>query len=566
MKRLLQGHKILANKTIGRNFDEKVAKLGLYDTIVEATSFLDPTSSLRDRLFCILHDITTKPTCKMCDKQVKIDTRHYTYCSNECGLKDPDRSNKRKQTIKQRYGVEHPWANKDVRDKIVRTVRDRYGVDNVFASEQIQQKIRRTNLERYGVAHPAQNSEVREKQKNTNLERYGVDHPLQNSLILGKCKTTNLERYGVEHPLQNQELLDKRDATTLDRYGVHNSKQLHTSSDVLDKLNDEHWLREQHHTLQMPLNQIAFNLNVDPTTVKSYMVKYNIECKMFSQSMGERQITEMLTNHNIEYTTNDRQTIAPLELDILIPKHNLAIEYCGLYWHSEQQGKDRHYHKNKHDLCKSQGIQLLTIFDDEWQQRRKSVTNKILSLCGIRDTQTVFARKCDIIEVDVDTKTRFFERNHIQGSGPGSITYGLVHAGVLVACMTFIKQPGGVYILNRYATSCNVIGGCSKLLKHFERNNDWRQIVSFADLRWSDGDMYFKVGFDLHKVIPPDYYYCPTTRTRVHKFNYRRKNLPRLLKHFDPSKSECQNCDDNGILRIWDCGKMRFIKNNESHS
>ena len=47
-----------------------------------------------------------------------------------------------------------------------------------------------------------------------------------------------------------------------------------------------------------------------------------------------------------------RKIINPFELDIFIPKLNLAIEYNGVYWHSEKL-LNNDYHKNKYDLCKS---------------------------------------------------------------------------------------------------------------------------------------------------------------------------------------------------------------------
>jgi hypothetical protein len=117
------------------------------------------------------------------------------------------------------------------------------------------------------------------------------------------------------------------------------------------------------------------------------------------------------------------------------------------------------------------------------------------------------------------------------------------------------------HYLNRYATNCRVPGGFSKLLKYFQTNYEWQQLISFADLRWSNGGLYEKTGWKLDSILPPDYYYSPDGRNRYHKFNYRRKNLPKLLKDFDPELSERENCNNNGILRIWDCGKLRYIIN-----
>lgn len=61
---------------------------------------------------------------------------------------------------------------------------------------------------------------------------------------------------------------------------------------------------------------------------------------------------------------NDRRLIKPLEIDILIPGVQLAVEYDGLYWHGR---KDPLYHLKKTLLCESKGFRLLHILpsDDE---------------------------------------------------------------------------------------------------------------------------------------------------------------------------------------------------------
>jgi len=277
-------------------------------------------------------------------------------------------------------------------------------------------------------------------------------------------------------------------------------------------------------------------------------------------SVGEQQVAAFVEALGAQIIRNDRTVLSPQELDIYIPAHNLAIEYCGLYWHSEQLGKNKHYHKGKHDKCKQQGIQLLTIFEDEWANKRSQVERKLKSLLHV-DVAATYARNCSVRVVDGNAKRTFFDDHHIQGNGPGSINLGLYHHDNLVACMSFIVQKDKHY-LNRYASSTRVVGGFSKLLKHFQRTTQWTQIVSFADQRWSNGNLYTSTGWVLDKTIPPDYSYTPQgSNHRAHKFNYRRKYLPTLLTSFVPELSEWENCKANNVLRIWDCGKLRFVLN-----
>lgn len=127
------------------------------------------------------------------------------------------------------------------------------------------------------------------------------------------------------------------------------------------------------------------------------------------------------------------------------------------------------------------------------------------------------------------------------------------------------KQKVGEYELVRFANNRHfyVIGGASKLLKYFERNYNPVKIKTFADKRWSVGDLYFKLGFEHTHDSPPSYWYFNTSVNSYklyHRFNFRKNVLPKKLDKFDPKKTEWQNMQDNGWNRIWDCGTMVFEK------
>lgn len=71
--------------------------------------------------------------------------------------------------------------------------------------------------------------------------------------------------------------------------------------------------------------------------------------------------------------------------------------------------------------------------------------------------------------------------------------------------------------------------------------------------------MYETLGFEKDKVLKPDYKYV-VDKKRVHKFNYRRKrfkNDPNLI--YDENMSEAEMARLNGIDRVWDCGKTRWV-------
>jgi len=335
------------------------------------------------------------------------------------------------------------------------------------------------------------------------------------------------------------------------------------STDSLGKFNDKDWLYEQHITNKRTISSICVELGLhwknSSKTIKKQLEYFDIPIHYWHQasSIQQRDVEQFILNSNTKIETRNRKLIYPYELDIFLQDYNIAIEYCGLYWHSSEY-KNNNYHKIKYDMCNKLGIRLITIFSDEWLYNRTLVEHKILNLIGKSTDNKINGRSCVLYNPNNAEKKQFFEQYHIQGNGPGSITIGLSNNNILVAMMTFIDKGNGSFVLNRYATSCNVRGGFSKLLKHFKNNYQWNEIISFADLRWSEGDLYKTNGFVLDKILPPDYCYV-VQETRVHKFNFRRKNLPNIIDHFDPSLSEIQNTTKAGFHRIYNCGLQRWV-------
>jgi hypothetical protein len=114
-----------------------------------------------------------------------------------------------KDTMLNKYGVEHAAQSEFFKDKMKQTTFERYGVEYASQSEEIKDKIRQTNLEIYGYEYGLQNEEVKNKKKETYLKNYGVENPNQCKKIRDKTKQTNLEKYGVEYVSQNPEIFEK---------------------------------------------------------------------------------------------------------------------------------------------------------------------------------------------------------------------------------------------------------------------------------------------------------------------------------------------------------------------
>ena len=267
-----------------------------------------------------------------------------------------------------------------------------------------------------------------------------------------------------------------------------------------------------------------------------------------------------------------RQIIKPKEIDIYIPELKIGIEYCGLYWHNEKspQPRDRNYHKNKMLQCQEQGIRLLTIFEDEWTNRQKQVKNFIKSVIGIH-SKRVYARKCEIKEVENSVAHRFLDDNHIQGKTSIKIAFGLFYENELLGLVTGNKhhrnfEGKNEFVLNRlvFGDEVQVVGGASKLIQHlckYAKEQGFNRLISWSDNRYSEGNVYEKCGFIIEDTVPPDYSYVTPDLRRESKQSNKKALLLKKGAVGNMSMTEIQLADTLGYARIWDCGKKKFAIN-----
>lgn len=292
-----------------------------------------------------------------------------------------------------------------------------------------------------------------------------------------------------------------------------------------------------------------------------------------------KEETELLTFiHSIyqgEIQNNVRGMIKNREIDIYLPELKIAIEYNGLYWHSEKNGKMKEYHLDKLQKCQLKNIRLIQIFSDEWINKQDIVKSKIKNILNLEKNK-IYARKCIIKKITPSDKNLFLEQHHIQGKCNSGISLGLYHKDELVAVMTFQKPRTAIgrtknnieksYELVRFASKYNIIGGASKLLSFFIKNYHPNHIYSYSDNRWTDpnNNMYLKIGFKISSYSPPNYFYTKDFIKRYHRYNFNKGILKKKGADIK-NKTEKQIMDEWGYVKIWDCGNTKyelFINNN----
>lgn len=286
------------------------------------------------------------------------------------------------------------------------------------------------------------------------------------------------------------------------------------------------------------------------------------------QSSQEKEIGKWLTSLGIVYETKFRpewmrskKTNRKLELDLFLPDYNLGIELHGLYWHSERIQKNKFYAQEKYTLCQKQNINLIQIYEDEWKQKSHIVKSIILNKIK-KSEKRVFARKCLIKEVSFKERKKFFEENHIAGDTKSKLCFGLYLNEELVSCISFrkpfTKRYEDTLEIARFASklNTNVVGGFSRLFTNSLKHLKCKQVLTYADLRWGEGNTYLKYGFQQLDKTPPNFYWVEKQK-RVNRLKYRKNSNPDYVMKYGDSETE-QNTN-NDRYRIYDAGNNKYL-------
>jgi hypothetical protein len=451
-------------------------------------------------------------TCLTCGKEfetrISIDAN---YCSNDCNLRSKERKENLSKKYKGKTLEERGWNEKAIeKDK--------------------QIKIER-NLEMKGKSYEElyPNKEKREEYRDKLREASsGKNNPMsfQNRKEFYKNK--------IQKRLEN------------------NNLQL-LDYEIITRKND----KNTYYKIK------CLNCNNE---FYSYLACGNIPlCNKCAPSCSKMQneIFNLFNDLKEKVFSNKRDILNGKELDVFIPSHNLAIEFNGLYWHSEKQGKNKNYHLNKTKKCQEQGIKLVHMFEDEWINKKEIVKSILKSKLGIYK-EKIGARKCIVKEINNKIAFDFLENNHIQGGINSKYNYGLFFENELISIISISKSrfKKDCLEITRFANKLNysIIGGFSKLFSFFKKNNNFNRLKTYADIRYFDGKVYEKNGFVFSHCSNPNYYYLDKNyNKRYNRIKFQKHKLKNLLENFNSSLTEWENMLNNGYDRIWNCGNKVYV-------
>ena len=401
-----------------------------------------------------------------------------------------------KETCIQKYGVDNPMKNKNIKDKVIKTLTERYGVDNPKKSSVLIEKEKDNILKKWNGKHYMLDDKIRKKFKNTMVNNWGVEWSQQNKTISEKSRKTFSENPNKAEIINNrkqsllksyennkEEIIYKRMSTINEKWGRHymlddgirekrknhNFKKYGVDHHLKNKSVIEKRVKSYKKTItsyiekRLPYNIKYISRDENTNKTDSYIKIYCEFCKnesiltrqllylrcegnknpclicnpiLSGRSNMEIDLLEFIKeNYNGNILTNEK-FIIDKELDIYLPDINLAFEFNGLYWHSELY-KENNYHLEKTKSCLDKGINLFHIWEDDWIYKGDIVKSMILNKLG-KTPNKIFARKTIIKVIDDNKLVRdFLDKNHIQGFVGSKIKIGLFYNNELVSLMTF---------------------------------------------------------------------------------------------------------------------------------
>lgn len=261
----------------------------------------------------------------------------------------------------------------------------------------------------------------------------------------------------------------------------------------------------------------------------------------------ERDLVGFVESLGVDFITSDRKTIAPYELDIVIPSKQLAIEFNGVYWHSEAAGKKRQYHITKRRMCEAKGLRLISVRSDLWLERRGHI-ERIIRQAVNGNSSSIGARKCKIVTVTPKDAWSFCDENHVQGGAKASVAYGLEHDGVLVAVMTATHwKKKGAWELARFCTSVNVAGALSRLWRYITKTHEVTAAFTFTDRDLFTGGAYSSAGFTFKNCTVGFRVVVGRGTESRQKWNKAPDGL-----------TQTEWYEREGVCRIWDSGQDKL--------
>lgn len=518
----------------------------IYKKILQRTAYLDTESRLTERLYQILNDLYSRPLCKNCGtkfcdfKNFKVG--YYNFCSIKCSNSSEETEEKRKITTKKRYnGYDNPLKDPEFYREWQTRFFNKYGVYTPPELPDFDEKSKKTFQENYnGYSHPMKDPEFYKEWVNNFEHIHGVKTPSQLPDFNYKFVSKILTNHNVKHPSQIPEVKENNRLKEREKFIPYLYQRLQELN--LELIDKEYKHAHYEHNWRCKICGTEFSCIWNHTYLENKCPTCNPKKK--SVSKGELELQKFFKSLNIDFIPNSRQIIKPYELDIYLPKYKLAIEFDGLYWHSNEFVSPN-YHKMKTDICNNKGIRLIHIFENEWASKQVIIKKKLKEILDKNNSTNIKFEDCTIKEIDNTLRDNFINKYDLKNNSKNSsLNIGCFYYNNLIYVMTFEEVGHGIFQLLNCSRNYKYSEIKTELLDYISSEYEVRRFVKTVDKKWNNIEEFKELGFNPKEEINP----IPWLIHDSYTFIITSGNIENNYKSYS---------------KIWDCGYIKLEKSLE---
>ena len=674
------------NDLSGKYYKESYIKKNYIEEYNYVNEYIKYDVPFKEKIYLCINNMNFIPKCKNenCVNDVKfksVSFGYFEYCCVKCSSSDLSIIDRRKKTCFDKYGVDNPMKNSDIKIKLNNSIFDKYGVDNISKLDIVKKKKSSTNLLKYGCEYNSQRKDIKvilsdniiklnkrlegkRSQKRSDYWKFKLDKLGINFLSNESGSILNIEcfrghqftikkdclndriRYNNEicticNPIIKKEKLVYTNSNFIEKSNIiHNNKYEYLSSyegsknnikilckkcsNIFYQISTSHlsgsgcpkccssisnkeilWLNklgidDNNRQVRIKINDRVYNVdgingNIiyefygdywhgNPSIYNEFDFNKSVGKtfgELYKKTIDRERILEdsgykVISIWESEYDLNsyyDLSTISEFinSLNINFIENYFDVYNINFYFPDLKIGivvdflknsTTKNYYHDRYLYFNSKGVRIISISEFEYENKFEIIKSRIKYILKI-GVKKIYARDCLVKKVDQKMSKSFLNQNHLQGYVYSDYYLGLFYEDELVSIMGFASTEGrkkmdyGNWDLNRFVVKVDtsVVGGFSKLLKFFINNVDVYRIISYADLFYSNGDIYLKNNFKIKDILVPDYKWVIENK-KYNKQKFKKSNLIKL--GYDENKSESEIMFERGGYKIWDCGKIKF--------
>ena len=540
------------------------------------------TENIYEALYWLFNNLTDYPKyCKECNAPItKFISYNKNYLADYCCLKCSNN-------------------NKEVWQKKKKSNNEKYGSDFVLSSEIVKDKIKKTMMNKYGVTHNTHIEEVFNKQQESAFKKeqfklpsgqlislMGYEPFALSHLLSQRFKETDFsfdKKPTIKYMLDDKECIYYPDFFIPSHNLIIEIKSIWTYFiDLRKNLEKEKYSKLNNFSFEFiiwdkKLNRPLTSNEIEEQikylkktrcakcfkTLKGKQKKFcSVKC---SATLKETQLRRIETNNGekfkrsiFDFLESQNVIFEKTDFGFYHPISNLLVMLSTNKSQTAIGDETRRTFLIDTLISIEDNKTHLNIFEHDWMNNKTCWEGILKSKLGI--LPKIPARKTEIRKIGANVTRQFLKQHHAQGFCRAKIHFGLYFKDELVAVMLFDTprfKSEATWELIRFSAKYTVVGGFSKLLKHFRQTHNG-SIVSYADRTRSIGNVYEKTGFRLIRTTPPSPYYVKREKVLT-RFNVFERNLKNVLDNVDEAKTVKENLKLNGYKQIWNMGNLVYL-------